>query len=106
VVENEHLCGVITDRDIVVGCDARGVDAHRLRVADLMSREVRCCHEDDDAAEVLEVMAREHVRRMPVLLHHMFPRVVGVVSIDDLADATDDTHLVKDVLDTRHKPQS
>lgn len=101
VVEDEHLCGVITDRDIALGCEARGHNPHHLSVGTLMTRDVLCCHEDDEVGEVLEVMAREHLRRIPVLLHRQFPRLVGIVSIDDLADAAGDPGIVKRVLDTK-----
>ncbi len=106
VIENDRLCGVITDRDIMVGCDAHGRDAHHLRVDGLMTRQVRCCHEDDEVDDVLAMMAREHLRRVPVLMHRNTPQVVGIVSIDDLADESARIGLVGNILKSRQGPHS
>lgn len=106
VINDGHLCGVITDRDIAVGCDSVGCSAKRKKVEALMTRDVHCCHDDDEVGAVLATMAREHLRRMPVLLHRMYPRLIGMISIDDLADAAEDARLVKQVLATGTRARS
>jgi len=55
-----------------------------------MSPEVRYCFDDDDAEDVLNNMAELQVRRMPVL--NRSKRLVGVVSISDLALNGGETH--------------
>lgn len=82
VGDNDRLVGIITDRDIAiraVGCGC----APDTRVRDVMSEEVRYCFEDDDVDDVLDNMAEEQIRRLPVV--NRDKRLVGVVSIGDLA---------------------
>lgn len=46
VLEGQRLVGVLTDRDIVIRATAEGTDASKLRVADIMTPQVRYCFED------------------------------------------------------------
>ena len=83
VGENDRLVGMLTDRDIAIRAVAQGKGPDAA-VRDAMSREVRWCFEDDDAAEALQHMADEQIRRMPVL--NRDKRLVGIISLGDLAD--------------------
>ena len=82
VRENDMLVGMITDRDIAIRAVAkgRGPDA---RVADVMSRDVKFCYEDEETDHVLANMGDIQVRRLPVL--NRDKRLVGIVSLGDLA---------------------
>lgn len=82
VSENDRLVGMITDRDIAIRAVAqgRGPDA---KVADVMSRDVKYCYEDEDTDHVLANMGDIQVRRLPVLSREK--RLVGIVSLGDLA---------------------
>jgi CBS domain-containing protein len=82
VSENDRLVGMITDRDIAIRAVAqgRGPDA---KVADIMSRDVKYCYEDEDTDHVLANMGEIQVRRLPVLSRDK--RLVGIVSLGDLA---------------------
>jgi len=82
VARDDRLIGIITDRDIAVRGVARGLAAD-AGIETVMSDEVRYCFEDDEADDVLENMGDIQVRRMPVVDRDK--RVVGVVSISDLA---------------------
>ena len=82
VVENDRMIGMVTDRDIVVRCVATGsIDGATARMA--MSPRVLYCYEDQSVNEILDNMAKEQVRRMPVV--NRDKRLVGVVSIGDLS---------------------
>lgn len=82
VGDNDRLVGFITDRDIAVRAiaEGKGPDA---KVADIMSREVRWCYEDEDVDDVLQNMGELRVRRLPVL--DKSKRLVGIVTLGDLA---------------------
>ena len=56
-----------------------------IKARDIMSDAVFCCSEDAPVEDVLEEMAEEQVRRVPVLdgARHL----VGVVSLGDLSQA-------------------
>lgn len=86
VGENDQLIGMITDRDIAVRAVADGLDPD-TRISAVMSRELLYCFDDDDLDEVAENMGDIRVRRLPVVNRHK--RLVGIVSISDLASCED-----------------
>lgn len=82
-----ELLGVVTDRDIAVRCVARGHDAACTRVRAVMStRPVRVSPETEVHAAAA-LLAREQVRRLPVVEQG---RLCGVVSLGDLARGAED----------------
>jgi CBS domain-containing protein len=82
VVENDRMIGMVTDRDIAVRCVASGnVEAATARTT--MSPRVLYCYEDQSVGDILENMAKQQVRRMPVV--NRDKRLVGVVSLGDLS---------------------
>ena len=85
VCENDKVIGMITDRDIAV----RGIAAGKgpdCSVRDLMSSDVVCARDTDDAAAVAQRMSEAQVRRLPVLDSN--DQLVGMVSLGDLARET------------------
>ncbi|WP_055712794.1 CBS domain-containing protein [Streptomyces torulosus] len=80
--ENERLCGILTDRDIVVGCVAMGHDPSRVTAGDLAKGTPRWIDADADISEVLEEMKEHQIRRLPVI-HNK--RLVGMISEADIA---------------------
>lgn len=74
--------GILTDRDIVVEVLAAGLDFRNLIVGEVMSDELITAEEDDDMLDVLGVMRRRGVRRVPVLTPS--GTLAGIVTIDDL----------------------
>jgi len=82
VAKNDRLVGIITDRDIAI----RAVGAGRspsAKVGEIMSPEVKYCYADDKVDDILENMASQQLRRLPVVDRDK--RLVGIVSITDLA---------------------
>lgn len=82
VAEGDRLVGIVTDRDIAL----RGVGQSRSPedpIDSVMSQEVCYCFEDEDVDQVLDNMGAIQVRRLPVVSRDK--RLVGVVSISDLA---------------------
>jgi len=82
VTEEDKIVGIITDRDIVVRCLAKGGDPKTTKVVEAMSSPVVHCIEDDSIEEIARRMKSEHVCRLPVLDHHM--KLRGLVSVRDL----------------------
>lgn len=80
--QNERLCGIITDRDIVVKCVALGRDPSRVRCAELCEGTPRWVDAGADVGEVLHEMESRRIRRMPVVENK---RLVGMISEADLA---------------------
>ncbi|MCX4777987.1 CBS domain-containing protein [Streptomyces sp. NBC_01264] len=79
---NERLCGILTDRDIVVGCVAKGHDPSKITAGDMAQGTPRWIDAGADVSEVLEEMQSHQIRRLPVIDNK---RLVGMISEADLA---------------------
>ncbi|MBO8200662.1 CBS domain-containing protein [Streptomyces smyrnaeus] len=90
---NERMCGIITDRDIVVGCVAAGRDPSRVTAGDLCEGTPRWVSADADVNEVLREMETHQIRRLPVIDENK--RLVGVISETDLAHHLSDDQLAE-----------
>ncbi|WP_055567998.1 MULTISPECIES: CBS domain-containing protein [Streptomyces] len=88
--ENERLCGILTDRDIVVGCVAMGHDPSRITAGDMAKGTPRWIDSGADVVEVLREMQGHQIRRLPVIENK---RLVGMISEADLATHLDDDQL-------------
>lgn len=82
VGEQDHLVGVITDRDIAVRAVAEGLPPS-TKVGEVMSTEVKYCFDDDDLDHVARNMADIKVRRLPVVNHDK--QLVGILALGDMA---------------------
>jgi CBS domain-containing protein len=88
VGDNDRLVGMITDRDIVIRALAQGKSGE-TKVAEIMSKEVLYCFDTDEVEEAARNMGKAKVRRLPVL--NKDKRMVGIVSLGDLARKDDDS---------------
>jgi CBS domain-containing protein len=87
--DNERLVGLLTDRDIAVRAVADGQDPRTTTVRDVMTPDIVYCFEDQDVSEAARLMKEHQIRRLVVL--NRDKRLVGIVSLGDLAvDAGDD----------------
>jgi CBS domain-containing protein len=96
VGEGDRLVGMITDRDIAIRAVAQEKPP-TTKVRDVMSREVLYCYDDQDLDEVAVNMGDEQVRRMPVV--NRDKRLVGIVSIGDVAQTANATTAGRAVAD-------
>jgi CBS domain-containing protein len=85
VTEGNEILGLVTDRDLVVRALAEHREGRTVKARDVMSNAVFCCTEDTPVEAVLDEMADEQVRRVPVLDGGR--HLVGVVSLGDLSQA-------------------
>jgi len=81
VGENDHLVGMLTDRDIAIRAIAEGKGPD-TPVREIMSLEVRSCFEDEELEQVTRNMGGNQLRRLPVLNRDM--RLVGILSLGDV----------------------
>src|SRR3954463_13356713 len=82
VGEEDHLIGMITDRDIAIRGIAKG-KGPKAKVRDVMTEDVKYCFDDQEVEEVTRNMADIQVRRLPVL--NRDKRLVGILSLGDIA---------------------
>ncbi len=78
----DRLQGIVTDRDILYRVVAKGLDPVKTRVRDVASRPVIACRSGDALQAAMDMMAANHVRRLPV----QDPESGGVVGWITLAD--------------------
>jgi CBS domain-containing protein len=85
VCDGERLIGMVTDRDITVRATSAGLSPDDALVEQVMSTDVRSCFEDQSLEEVARQMADTQIRRVPVVSHDDARRLVGIVSLGDIA---------------------
>ena len=84
VCDGEDLIGVISDRDITIRALADGMDVNIMLGRDLMTVPAIYCFDDQDSSEAAKIMEENQIRRL-VILRREDKRLVGVVSLGDLA---------------------
>jgi len=98
----DKLVGMLTDRDVVIRAVAEGRNPNDSHVSDAMSMGITYCFEDQDVDEAAELMRHNQIRRLAVL--NRDKRLVGIVSLGDLAVGTDDEHLAGRTLEEVSEP--
>ncbi|MFJ9822461.1 CBS domain-containing protein [Streptomyces sp. NPDC101151] len=94
VVDEGHLRGLVTDRDLVIRIMAEGGNADDRTVVNACSEELITVTPDDDVDQVIGLMRDRAVRRVPVVEGD---RPVGIVSLGDLAIERDPGSALGDI---------
>jgi CBS domain-containing protein len=94
VLSDGEMCGVVTDRDIVVRAIAEGKDPQSATLDEICTHEVATVGPDDPIERAIDLMRQRAVRRVPVVEGG---RPVGIVSIGDLAIERDETSALADI---------
>jgi len=76
-----RLDGIISERDIVRAMSEHGCEALRMRVKEVMTRNVETCMPGSKITDVMATMTRRRFRHMPVVADGS---LVGIVSIGDI----------------------
>jgi CBS domain-containing protein len=104
--DTKRLVGILTDRDIAVRCVADGHGPGCLVRDHMTSGHVSAVRPDAPVRDVVEIMERDAVRRVPVvdLLGHL----VGIVALADLATkfAARDPITTEEVLERVSQPRA
>ena len=82
VIEHDRVCGIVTDRDIVVRTIAEAQDPATTTLADICSHRVLIVAPTDSIEEAVRLMRTHAIRRVPVVEGG---QPVGMVSLGDLA---------------------
>lgn len=87
VGEDDRLVGMVTDRDLVIRALAEGRAAD-TPVREVMSSELCYVYEDENTDSLGDNFINNRIRRFPVV--NRDKRLVGIVSIGDLASRSPD----------------
>ena len=82
VIEHNQVCGIVTDRDIVIRLVAEAQDPATTTLADLCSHALVTVRPTDSIEEAVRLMRSHAIRRLPVVDGG---QAVGIVSLGDLA---------------------
>jgi CBS domain-containing protein len=77
-----NVLGVVTDRDLCIALGTRNQLLGDVTVGQVVSGKVFTCKPDDDIRDALNTMAREKVRRLPVV--NDAGQLEGILSMDDI----------------------
>ncbi|HKG43373.1 MAG TPA: CBS domain-containing protein [Gaiellaceae bacterium] len=83
VRDGARLVGIVTDRDVALRVVGRGLDPEATRVGEIASTDLVAVTPEHDLDKALELMAREQVRRLPVIAGEN--ELVGMLAQADVA---------------------
>ena len=92
--EDESVCGIVTDRDLVVRGLAGGADPAKMKMSDVCRHEVVSISSGDPVDQALPLMREHNIRRLPVIDGS---RLVGIVTLGDLAIDRDPNSALADI---------
>ena len=77
--DNNCICGIITDRDIVLRSIACEKDPKITQVSDIMTCNVYTCKQDEEITNAETKMSENQIRRLPVCDEQN--HIVGIITL-------------------------
>ena len=84
--EKQSVIGIVTDRDIILRGIACDKNAKQTKINDIMTTDVIRTSKDTDVNWVVDIMAQNQIRRVPVVENE---KLVGMITLGDLAKNDD-----------------
>ena len=94
VMKDNRLCGIVTDRDIVVRVLAEGRDPAQTMLREVCTQDTTTVDSSENAERAAKLMRAKAIRRLPVVDGD---RPIGIVSIGDLAVEKDPRSALADI---------
>lgn len=104
VDENQRLIGLITDRDMVMRTFNEQKPWISLKAGEVMTDEVEAVTPDTSVREIIHLMGKKQVRRVPVV--DPTDRLAGMISMADVATRANEDDDLQDALDRISKRRS
>jgi CBS domain-containing protein len=92
--EDRQVCGIVTDRDIVVRAVAEQKDPSEAELGEICSRELTTVEPETSIKDAIGLMRDRALRRLPVV---SAGRPVGILSLGDLAIERDSSSVLADI---------
>ena len=80
--DQNAVCGIVTDRDIILRTIACDKNYKQTPVSEIMTCNVTCCTPETDIKVAEKAMSENQIRRIPVMENN---KVVGILTLGDLA---------------------
>jgi CBS domain-containing protein len=93
--EEDRLCGILTDRDIVTRCLAANQIADKTMVGEIMTSQVYAVQPDTEVSAAANTMGVHQIRRLPVVEQG---KLCGMVSLGDLANHEESVYDATNIL--------
>ena len=87
------VCGVVTDRDLVIRCVASGKTPSETKVKQIMTGKILSVSPDADAAYAAQLMGSRQIRRLPVVEQG---KMCGMLSLGDVVRCEENQNCVKE----------
>lgn len=100
--ENKKLIGIITDRDLAIRVLGANQNATSTQVRAVMTHNPVICFEDDELDTTIEIMAKNQIRRIPVVDENK--RIVGIISQADVATRLENQNQSANMLEQISQP--
>jgi len=100
--DDGRLMGIVTDRDITTRATAAGCDPGMTCASEVMTPGIVYVFADQDVTEAAQLMKENQIRRLPVLDRNK--KLVGIISLGDLAVETQDGELAGATLEAVSEP--
>ncbi|HVF11549.1 MAG TPA: CBS domain-containing protein [Actinomycetota bacterium] len=94
VLDNDQVCGIVTDRDITLRVVAEGKDPSSTLLGDCCSQNLITLDPNSSVDEAVKLMRDNAIRRLPVVESG---KPVGIVSLGDLAIQKDPKSVLADI---------
>lgn len=81
--EKGGIAGIITERDVLRQCDKCVDSFKKLKVKEVMTKQLIVASPDDDLDYVENIMTRNRIRHLPIISEQ---KLEGIISIGDLVN--------------------
>lgn len=81
IVDKNIPVGIISEKDIVEKVVAKGLDPNKLKAKTIMVKNLITISPDKDLYEAIELMAKEEIRKLPVVQNKRF---LGLITSKDI----------------------
>ncbi len=84
VTKGTQLVGIVTERDILNSVVAEAGDAARMRVKEIMTRDVIMVSPEMEIEEAVDLMMEKRIKKLPVVSNDS---LIGIVTVTDIITA-------------------
>ncbi|MCO5575304.1 hypothetical protein L7F22_029104 [Adiantum nelumboides] len=86
VTNQRNLCGIFTERDLLMKVAAEGREIKNLKLADVMTVNIKTAHVDDSVYDLMRRMSQGRFRHLPIVDKN--GRISGMISQGDFVALT------------------
>lgn len=86
IVDGDKVVGIVTERDILSRVVTAGKDAGKVKISDIMSKNVITVDEDKTVEEAVKAMKKNDIKKLPVLRNG---KLSGILTTTDIITGLD-----------------